>query len=216
MPEHHRRWRSRTPGEKTKLLLRFTAVAVGILAVFLVLSGWLRGMRDSAMRQAVKAGQVSLEGVNVSFDPAQDTMTATLYLINTGERAIEGQLVVEFTPDPDRLAEAYLEAWVAKRSNGRDPDRLASELEGRPRLQAKERALLAYLKRGGRTDSPSFETIPYDVGARPNPLVFRKKTALVRLLPRELTRVLVTQNIPEARMGEEVTTANTRIVDLEP
>lgn len=197
------------------LALLITAGVVVLLLAYLVVVGLLVGAREARDRAAVRGGKVQLEGVRVSWDVERGGMVATLYLLNTSEDEIQGDLMVEFKPHPDRLDEGYLEAVVGQRLRRWSREGLVASLEGSPRLSQKDRALLAYLRRADRTDNPGYESVVYERGERPDALGFRKRTSRLVLPPQELTRVTVSQDLPEGRMGELVDRGNTRIVDIE-
>jgi hypothetical protein len=186
-----------------------------LLLLYVAVVSLVAGAREARDRAAVRAGKVELEGVRVSWDIERGGMVATLYLLNTSDDEIQGDLVVEFRPHPDRLDEAYLEATVDQQLRRGTREGLLANLEASPRLSPKERALLAYLRRGERTDNPDYESVIYERGERPEPLAFRKRTSRVVLPPQELSRVTVSQDLPEGRMGELVDRESTRIVDIE-
>lgn len=212
---HNRRDSSRSSRNRGRLALLTTAGAVVLLVLYLVIVGLVGGAREARDRAAVRGGKVQLEGVRVSWDVERGGLVATLYLLNTSDDEIQGDLMVEFRPHPDRLDEGYLEALVDQQLRRGSQEGLVANLEGSPRLSPKDRSLLAYLRRGDRTDNPGYESVIYERGERPEPLAFRKRTSRVVLPPQELSRVTVSQDLPEGRMGELVDRENTRIVDLE-
>lgn len=212
---HNRRDSSRSSRNRGRLALLATAGAVALLVLYLVIVGLVSGARESRDRAAVRGGSVQLEGVRVSWDVERGGLVATLYLLNTSDDEVQGDLMVEFKPHPDRLDKGYLEAVVNQQLRRGSRESLVTNLEGSPQLSPKDRALLAYLRRGDRTDNPGYESVIYERGGRPEPLAFRKRTSRVVLPPQELTRVTVSQDLPEGRMGELVDRESTRIVDLE-
>jgi|GEM_PF-4595153 len=212
---HSRRDSSSLSRNRGRLALLTIVGVVVLLLLYLVVVGLVSGAREARYRAEVRGGKVQLEGVRVTWDVERGGMVATLYLLNTSDDEIEGDLIVEFKPHPDRLDERYLETVVGHQLRRGSRESLVTRLEGSPRLSAKERALLAYLRRGERTDNPGFESVTHERGERPDALAFRKRTSRLVLPPQELSRVTVAQDLPEGRMGELVDRDSTRIVDIE-
>ena len=195
-------------------VLPLLAVVVVLVAI-VIATVWISArIEDNAIRDTVDRGEMVIVGVDLSWNLQSDSFTANVHLLNTGEVAIEGKLVFEINPETDRLSRTFIDQVLAERSVA-DRQQLRASLERAPKLKAKDRALLAFLARGGIADSPNYETIPFVEGERPQDLSFRKTTPILKIDPDQLAKVVVSQDLPHSRMGEHVSVDSIRLIGIQ-